>query len=92
MNPYCVKGWFTDLTEHFLLASCHKLLLLADTNRLIDKKLIIGQMQGKFQLSVLSAAGHHAIQEDYPEEVARILVQFWQRFSNPQIPNPSSTR
>jgi protein phosphatase methylesterase 1 len=56
------KGWFTDLSRIFLSAKVTKVLMLAGTDRL-DKELTIAQMQGKFQLTVLSAVGH-TIQED----------------------------
>ncbi|KAJ1672765.1 Protein phosphatase methylesterase 1 [Spiromyces aspiralis] len=61
----------------FLQTRAAKLLVLAGTDRL-DKELTIGQMQGKFQLSILADSGH-TIQEDQPEQVARVLFQFWQR-------------
>ena len=46
----------------FLSVRGPKLLLLAGTDRL-DKDLLVGQMQGKFQLVVLPAVGH-VVQED----------------------------
>ncbi|KAK9370767.1 Alpha/Beta hydrolase protein [Lipomyces kononenkoae] len=71
------KSWFTDLSLKFLEARSGKMLVLAGTDRL-DKKLTIGQMQGKYQLEVLPEVGHF-IQEDAPEKLAALLGQFWQR-------------
>jgi protein phosphatase methylesterase 1 len=41
----------------FLNLSVPKLLLLAGVDRL-DKELCVGQMQGKFQIQILSKSGH----------------------------------
>ena len=50
-------GWFTGLSGKFLSARTARLLILAGTERL-DKELMIGQMQGKFQLVVIPGVGH----------------------------------
>ncbi|KAF2096580.1 protein phosphatase methylesteras-like protein 1 [Rhizodiscina lignyota] len=71
------EDWFGGMSSKFLNARGAKLLLLAGTDRL-DKELMIGQMQGKFQLQVLPAAGHF-IQEDLPEKTAEIIVEFLKR-------------
>ena len=52
-----VTGWFTGLSGKFLGARTARLLVLAGTERL-DKELMIGQMQGKFQLVVIPNVGH----------------------------------
>ena len=52
-------------------------MVLAGTDRL-DKELMIGQMQGKFQLVVVPDTGH-MIHEDNPARLAEILVEFWRR-------------
>ncbi len=52
-----LSGWFTGLSNKFLTARTARLLVLAGTERL-DKELMIGQMQGKFQLVVLAGVGH----------------------------------
>ena len=82
------------MSDNFLGAPCNKLLILSDTNRMVDKKLLIGQMQGKYQLSMLtSATGNHAIHEDHPQEIASLLRQFWDRFSKPiTLPTPSKVQ
>ncbi len=49
--PYW-KGWYTGLSELFLSVTAPKILMLAGSDRL-DKTLMIGQMQGKFQMSLL---------------------------------------
>ncbi|PYH99999.1 protein phosphatase methylesterase [Aspergillus ellipticus CBS 707.79] len=71
------ENWFVGLSRKFLEARGGKLLLLAGTDRL-DKELMIGQMQGKYQLQVLPEAGHF-IQEDQPTKTAQILVDFYKR-------------
>ena len=45
------------MSSVFLSVPVPKLLLLANTNRL-DTELTIGQMQGKFQMTILSNVGH----------------------------------
>ena len=45
------ESWFKGLSEKFLATSANKLLILVDTDRL-DNTLLIGQMQGRYELSV----------------------------------------
>ena len=52
-------------------------MLLAGTDRL-DKDLMIGQMQGKFQLQVFPEAGHF-VQEDLPGRTADVVIEFYKR-------------
>ena len=68
------SGWFHGLSSAFLNISAPKVLLLAGVDRL-DKELTVGQMQGKFQLQVLSACGH-VVQEDAPDKVAEAIATF----------------
>ena len=75
-QPYW-EGWFAGLSRKFLDAKGGKLLLLAGTDRL-DKELMIGQMQGKYQLQVLPEAGHF-IHEDQAEKTAMIVADFYRR-------------
>ena len=63
------EDWFAGLSKKFLESRGGKLLLLAGTDRL-DKELMIGQMQGKYQLQVFPDAGHF-IQEDQPAKTAK---------------------
>ncbi|KAG8949765.1 Protein with carboxyl methyl esterase activity [Tulasnella sp. 424] len=79
--PYWT-GWFTGLSASFLAVRAARLLILAGTDRL-DKTLMIGQMQGKFQQEVLADVGH-MLHEDGPEKIATILVEFWKR--NERLP------
>ncbi|KAK2462963.1 hypothetical protein APHAL10511_005015 [Amanita phalloides] len=74
--PYWT-GWFAGLSTTFLAARTARLLLLAGTDRL-DRELMIGQMQGKFQMEVIPGVGH-MLQEDDPTRLAEILVDFWKR-------------
>ncbi|KAK3709256.1 Protein phosphatase methylesterase 1 [Vermiconidia calcicola] len=71
------ESWFTGMSQKFLKGRGAKMLMLAGTDRL-DRELMIGQMQGKFQLVVLPEAGHF-IQEDVPEKTAELLVEFFRR-------------
>ncbi|EXJ85377.1 protein phosphatase methylesterase 1 [Capronia coronata CBS 617.96] len=71
------EGWFIGLSKKFLESRGGKLLLLAGTDRL-DKELMIGQMQGKYQLQVFPEAGHF-IQEDQPAKTAQVVADFYKR-------------
>lgn len=77
-------GWFENLSDKFLDAQIPKLLILAGIDNL-DKKLTIGQMQGKFQLQVLARTGH-AVHEDQPVHVAETIGTYLirNRFANPK--------
>ncbi|KAF8960062.1 Alpha/Beta hydrolase protein [Flammula alnicola] len=74
--PYWLS-WFKGLSSSFLATRTARLLVLAGTDRL-DKELMIGQMQGKFQMVVIPDVGH-MLQEDDPTRLAEILVEFWRR-------------
>ncbi|KAI0305478.1 protein phosphatase methylesterase [Multifurca ochricompacta] len=74
--PYW-EGWFKGLSAAFLAARTARLLVLAGTERL-DRELMIGQMQGKFQLVVVPNTGH-MLHEDDPLTLAQTLVEFWRR-------------
>ncbi|CAG7986582.1 unnamed protein product [Penicillium salamii] len=71
------ENWFVGLSRKFLDARGGKLLLLAGTDRL-DKELMIGQMQGKYQLQVFPEAGHF-VHEDQPVKTAQVLADFYRR-------------
>jgi protein phosphatase methylesterase 1 len=66
------------LSAKFLNVHAPKLLLLAGVDRL-DKDLMVGQMQGKFQMQILPLCGH-AVHEDAPEEVSDALAGFMIRY------------
>ncbi|KIY48601.1 protein phosphatase methylesterase [Fistulina hepatica ATCC 64428] len=74
--PYW-QDWFTGLSSSFLAVRSARLLVLAGTDRL-DKPLMIGQMQGKFQMEVIPGVGH-MLQEDDPRRFAEIMVAFLRR-------------
>ncbi|GAV53958.1 hypothetical protein ZYGR_0AK04600 [Zygosaccharomyces rouxii] len=76
-------SWFVGLSERFVSLPTNKLLLLAG-NENLDKELIIGQMQGKYQLVVFQDSGHF-IQEDTPVKTAITLVDFWRRNDSKNI-------
>ncbi|RMZ75218.1 hypothetical protein DV737_g5388, partial [Chaetothyriales sp. CBS 132003] len=71
------SSWFTGLSSKFLSSPGGKLLILAGTDRL-DKELMIGQMQGKYQLQIFPDAGHF-VQEDQPLKTAQIVADFFKR-------------
>ena len=75
-EPYW-SGWFHGLSGKFLGAKGGKLLILAGTDRL-DKELMIGQMQGKYQLQVFPEAGHF-VHEDLAEKTAGVVAEFVKR-------------
>ncbi|QLL33371.1 hypothetical protein HG536_0E02820 [Torulaspora globosa] len=75
-RPYW-HTWFQHLSHSFVALPTNKLLLLAGNDNL-DKELIIGQMQGKYQLVVFQDSGHF-IQEDVPRKTAITLIDFWKR-------------
>ena len=80
------EGWFQGMSARFLQGRGAKMLILAGTDRL-DRELMIGQMQGKFQLVVLPEAGHF-VQEDVPERTAELLVEFFRRNDRSQLVLP----
>lgn len=72
------ENWFTGLSSKFLsVPGAGKLLILAGTDRL-DTELMIGQMQGKYQLQVFPEAGHF-VHEDQPEKTATVVADFFRR-------------
>ncbi|KAG6915817.1 hypothetical protein DXG01_009691 [Tephrocybe rancida] len=74
--PYWLS-WFKGLSSTFLQARTARILILAGADRL-DNELMIGQMQGKFQMVVIPGVGH-MLQEDDPRRLAEIMVEFWRR-------------
>jgi hypothetical protein len=56
-DSFVCAGWFKGLSSGFLACRTARLLVLAGTDRL-DKELMIGQMQGKFQMEVIPDVGH----------------------------------
>ncbi|WWC71875.1 uncharacterized protein I206_105834 [Kwoniella pini CBS 10737] len=75
-EPYW-EEWYKGLSRRFLEAKCARLLVLAGQERL-DKELMVGQMQGKFQLEVMPDTGHY-LHEDNPSSLASTIIQFWKR-------------
>ncbi|CAL9729689.1 protein phosphatase methylesterase 1 [Monosporozyma unispora] len=81
-SPYW-DTWFTGLSHHFVTLATCKLLILAGNDNL-DRELIIGQMQGKYQLVVFQDSGHF-LQEDAPKKCALTLIDFWKRNDNKNV-------
>ena len=57
-------GWYSGLSDMYLSVTAPKILILAGTDRL-DKPLTIGQMQVKFQMSLLPQV--HAVLGALPQ-------------------------
>ncbi|KAK6465131.1 carboxyl methyl esterase [Scheffersomyces coipomensis] len=76
------EGWFVGLSKNFLSFKGPKLLILS-AHETLDKNLIIGQMQGKYQLVVFQNNTGHFIHEDLPTHVAHSLLDFVKRNENP---------
>ncbi|KAG6901734.1 hypothetical protein C0995_008388 [Termitomyces sp. Mi166 len=66
-------SWFRGLSSNFLQARTARILVLAGADRL-NNELMIGQMQGKFQLVVVPGVGH-MLQEDDPKRLAGIMIE-----------------
>ncbi|KAL3241577.1 phosphoprotein phosphatase methylesterase 1 [Nakaseomyces bracarensis] len=81
-SPYW-GSWFGGLSKKFVSLPTSKLLIIAGNDNL-DKDLIIGQMQGKYQLVVFQESGHF-IQEDAPKKTAITLIDFWKRNDNKNV-------
>ncbi|KAF3986214.1 hypothetical protein FT663_04752 [Candidozyma haemuli var. vulneris] len=84
MAPFW-DSWFTGMSENFVRCGSSsqniaKLLILAGDESL-DKKLIIGQMQGKYQLIVFNNTTDvgHFIQEDVPSKLSISIMEFLKR-------------
>lgn len=75
--------WFSNMSKKFIEStngSISKLLLLS-TNDTLDKDLMIGQMQGKYQLVVFNNASHvgHFLHEDIPRQLMMSILDFVRR-------------
>lgn len=83
-QPYW-DSWFTGLSENFLNFKGAKLLILS-THETLDKKLMIGQMQGKYQLVVFknNEKSGHFVHEDLPNHVAVCLTDYIKRAIAPE--------
>ena len=79
------QTWFLNLSQNFLDFSGAKLLILS-THETLDKPLMIGQMQGKYQLVVF---GHksdvgHFVHEDVPQQVATCIIDYIRKTVEPE--------
>lgn len=79
-------SWFIKLSDNFMTCgslSKHKIakLLVLSGNDTLDKDLIIGQMQGKYQLIVFNNTSNtgHFIQEDIPKQLGVSIMEFVRR-------------
>ncbi|GMM40824.1 carboxylesterase-mitochondrial 37S ribosomal protein YmS2 [Hanseniaspora uvarum] len=77
--------WFTGLSDQFInLKGVSKALILSGNEQRtqnLDKSLMIGQMQGKYQLVVFNDGGHF-VHEDCDFKVAITLEEFVKRNDN----------
>jgi protein phosphatase methylesterase 1 len=74
VSRFITHNLLVDLSKKFLSLPCGKMLMLASTDRL-DNELMVGQMQGKFQIVLFSETGHN-IHEDASLKVAESLAEF----------------
>ncbi|XP_065313210.1 protein phosphatase methylesterase 1-like isoform X4 [Gordionus sp. m RMFG-2023] len=81
------EGWFKGLSKMFINLPIPKLLILAGVDHL-DKELTIAQMQGKFQMVILSRCGH-SVHEDLPDEVAGVVASFLAKHKMVVLANPN---
>jgi len=76
--PYW-RDWFLGCSDSFVShPSPFKVLVVAGSHEMLDSKLIIGHMQGKFQVQFLQEVGH-LIHEDAPEEISSIIISLLER-------------
>lgn len=77
--------WFSSLSEDFLAFKQSKLLILS-THEALDKDLIVGQMQGRYQLVAFNnqQSTGHFVQEDIPHHVSICVLDFIKRNSYPE--------
>lgn len=77
--PYW-ESWFLGLADNFIGFKGSKLLILS-AHETLDKKLIIGQMQGKYQLVVFNnnQKSGHFVHEDLPKHVSVSVDDFIKR-------------
>lgn len=77
-------SWFDGLADNFISFKGAKLLILS-AHETLDKKLIIGQMQGKYQLVVFGGNNSknnmsgHFVHEDLPKQTSVCVVEFINR-------------
>lgn len=79
-------SWFSGMSARFIECGSnrdHKVakLLLLSSNETLDKQLMIGQMQGKYQLVVFnnSLNAGHFLHEDIPKQLAMSIMGFMRR-------------
>lgn len=79
-------NWFINSSEFFIKISNKfpKLLILANNDNYLDKFLIIGQMNGSYQLKIFnnlieSSKIGHFIHEDIPNNLSITLLDFIER-------------
>lgn len=74
--------WYSGLSEAFLKAPCLQKMLLLPGVENLDTPLAIGQMQGKFAMSLLANVSvGHFVHEDAPGQTATLVTTFMQRVS-----------
>lgn len=87
MKPFW-NSWFIGLSKKFILStsSVAKLLILS-SNDTLDKDLMIGQMQGKYQLVVFNNTTNtgHFIHEDIPTQFVICILDFMRRNDNSNL-------
>ncbi|KAI5960675.1 PPE1 [Candida pseudojiufengensis] len=84
-TQYYWDTWFHGLSKNFLNFKGAKLLILS-AHETLDKELIIGQMQGKYQLVVFNnnQKSGHFVHEDIPKQVAICINDFIKKTIAPE--------
>lgn len=77
--------WFAGQDERFLKVGCPKLLITSDVE--LSKPLLVGQMQGRFQLFRVRNSSH-MLHEECPEQISEALLSFIKRTSSMLPPSP----
>lgn len=81
-------SWFKDLSKNFVNQGSNTIarLLVLSGHETLDTNLLIGQMQGKYQLIVFNntAESGHFVQEDIPKHLAISLLDFTKRNDSPE--------
>ncbi|CAI5756745.1 unnamed protein product [Candida verbasci] len=77
--------WFTGLSDNFLNFQGSKLLILS-AHETLDKRLMIGQMQGKYQLVIFgnNEKSGHFIHEDLAKQVSICISDFIKKSMYPE--------
>lgn len=84
MRPFW-PAWFAGQDERFLRVGCPRLLITSDVE--LSRLLLVGQMQGRFQLLRVRDSSH-MLHEECPEQLSSTVTAFIKRASSaPPLPS-----